>query len=218
MNEEYHLDELKIALDPAHPSHILPSSSYRIGPTLDVGCGAGQTLIAAYSAQPAFGVDIDIDALKLGKSLSSAVHFVCAKAEALPYRENSFSVVISRVALAYTEFGASLVEIARVLKPGGKLWMTLHGFAVPWRLAKAANLKGKLFFGYVLLNSALLHLSGRQFRFLGRCESFQSEAGITRLLQRSGFEDVSIARGAHFLVTASLAPPVRPERVISAVL
>src|SRR5262249_18921537 len=120
MSEAYHRGELAVALDPSHPSHILPPPLEARQLVLDVGCGAGQTLIAAYPDRVSFGLDIDRAALKLGRSLTDRVHFVCARAEALPWPDNSFDLVTARVSLAYTDIGRSLQEIRRVLKSGGR--------------------------------------------------------------------------------------------------
>lgn len=66
MSEQYHRGELKVALDPSHPAHILPPGLPRSHAVLDIGCGAGQTLIAAYPDRISYGVDVDVEALKLG--------------------------------------------------------------------------------------------------------------------------------------------------------
>jgi ubiquinone/menaquinone biosynthesis C-methylase UbiE len=202
LSEQYHLGELEVAQNPSHPAHILPPSVPIGSRILDVGCGAGQTLIAAYGEQLTFGIDIDLPALRLGRTLTNNVAFVCSKAEALPFRPAQFDLATARVSLAYTDIRRSLAEIHRVLKPGGSLWMTLHPFAIPWEQMKTSGWKGKLFFAYVLLNSTLFYLTRRQFPWFGKYESFQTKSGIRRALQRCGFSDVVIKQDRHFLVTA----------------
>lgn len=205
MSEQYHLGELEVAQNPSHPAHILPPPVPVRSRVLDVGCGAGQTLIAAYGQQLTFGIDIDLSALRLGQTLTENVAFVCSKAEALPFRPGAFDLVIARVSLAYTDICKSLKEIRRVLKPGGGLWMTLHPFAVPWEQVKRSGWKGKLFFLYILLNSTLFHLAQRQFPWFGKYESFQTPSGIRLALQRCGFAEITVEQGKHFLVTARVA-------------
>jgi SAM-dependent methyltransferase len=203
MGDPYHLAELKIALDAGHPAHILPPeipASHRV---LDVGCGAGQTLIAAYPGHFAVGLDPDIDALRLGSTLTQDVAFFCGRAEALPFAQASFDMVIARVSLAYTHIDRSLREIRRVLRPGGRVWMTLHPFGIPFQAARVGNLRGWIFFGYVLVNSVLFHFTRLQFRFLGGYETFQTKGGIRRALRANGFGDISISQERHFLVQAT---------------
>jgi len=202
MSEHYHREELKIALDPSHPAHILPPPLPRSQRVLEIGCGAGQTLIAAYPDRVSFGLDVDLDALKLGRSFADHVCFVCGKAESLPWPNGQFDMVIARVSLPYTNISISLKEIHRVLGKGGELWMTLHPFSIPWRQAKSSNYKGWIFFAYIVFNSVLFHLTQKQFPFLGRYESFQTESGISQALIENGFQGISIERGRHFLVTA----------------
>jgi ubiquinone/menaquinone biosynthesis C-methylase UbiE len=203
LSEAYHLGELRIAQDPRHPSHILPPPVPPGTRVLDVGCGAGQTLAVAYPEFETFGVDVDLSAMLFGQGqIAPSVRFTAGRAEQLPFVDGEFELVIARVSLAYTDIPASLKEIKRVLKPGGKLWITLHTFSVPWASAKQSNWKGKFFFAYIVLNSLCLHFFGRVGGFFGRFESFQTERGITRVLKRAGFTGISIEQGRHFVVTA----------------
>jgi ubiquinone/menaquinone biosynthesis C-methylase UbiE len=203
MSEYYHRAEIKIALDPCHPAHILPPPLPRSERVLDIGCGAGGTLIAAYSDRVSFGLDIDLDALRLGRSFTDHVCFVCGKAESLPWLNGQFDMVIARVSLPFTNISTSLKEIHRVLRKGGQLWIALHPFSIPWRKAESSNnYKGWIFFAYIVLNSVLFHFTLKQFPFLGRYESFQTERGISQALIKNGFQRISIERNKFFLVTA----------------
>jgi ubiquinone/menaquinone biosynthesis C-methylase UbiE len=198
---EYHLDELKIATDPTHPAHFNPE--IRPGErVLDVGCGAGQTLIATCPDRVSFGIDVDFEAMRFGRTLTQAVAFSAASAELLPFRSESFDVVIARVSLPYTRLSNSLAEIYRVLRPGGRFWTTLHPIDIPWKQATHANWKGWIFFGYVVTNGLLFHTTGRQFRFRGRMESFQTSGGVTRELSRLGFKNIRDSKGRFFVVEA----------------
>jgi len=204
LSEAYHLGEWRIAQDPNHPSHILPPSVPAGTRVLDVGCGAGQTLAAAYPHFETFGLDIDFDAMAFGRDrIASKVRFTAGRAEQLPFADAEFDLVISRVSLAYTNLPKSVGEISRVLKPGGKLWLALHSFAVPLASVRTSNWKGKIFFAYILLNSLALHFLGRAGSFFGRYESFQTNRGIRRILESAGFRNIVIERGHHFVVTAT---------------
>jgi ubiquinone/menaquinone biosynthesis C-methylase UbiE len=203
LSEAYHLGELRIAQDPRNPDRILPPPVAPGTRVLDVGCGGGQTLAVAYPDLESFGVDIDFAAVAFGKEqIAPKVQFTVGRAEQLPFADAQFDLVIARVSLAYTNIPNSLGEIRRVMKPGGKLWMVLHTFSVPWASAKKSNWKGKIFFAYIVLNSLALHFLGRVASLLGRYESFQTGRGMKRVLNRGGFTDIAIERGRHFVITA----------------
>lgn len=205
MSIDYHRSELAIAQDPSHPAHILPPPLPAGSRILDVGCGAGQTLIAAYPHCLSTGVDVDFEALAIGRTWNSQIQFVQARAEALPFPEGSFDAVVARVSLAYTELPQSLREIRRVLKSGGTVWMVLHPFAIPLATARAGSLRAWVFFAYIAVNSVLFHFAGTTFRFRGRCETFQTRKGIERALVKQGFKNLQISYGRHFVATAVAA-------------
>ncbi len=207
--EKYHLEELRIACRRWDPRCVLPEISPQHKRILDVGCGAGQTLIGCgVDGRRSWGVDVSIDALQLGKKLSQETNFVMAAGEALPFSDNSFDLIISRVALPYMRIALTLREMARVLRPGGSLWLTLHRLtytkAQLLRAATEADLRALGFQMYVLANGFCLHLFSRQIRFpfTTRCESFQTGSGMRRVLRKSGFEQIRIYQQQHFVVTA----------------
>ena len=86
MTDAYHLKEFAIAQDPTDPRHANPPPFPTDRRVLDIGCGAGQTLIACYGDRRPFGIDVALDALRLGRTLTNRVSFVCAAAERLPFR------------------------------------------------------------------------------------------------------------------------------------
>lgn len=203
MSIQYHQSELQIALDATHPEHILPPPLPQWAKLLDVGCGAGQTLIAAYPGRVCAGLDIDAEALEFGRTLTDSVRFVNGRAEAMPFRNGEFDVVIARVSVPYTNVGLCLKEMRRVVRDGGDVWLVLHSFSVAWEQARASGLKGKIFFLYILFNSLCFHLFGWQIPFVrGKYESFQMESSMRRALAENDFCEVAITRTRHFLVKA----------------
>jgi len=214
MNEiEYHLGELKIARTPGDPRRVMPVLPDSFGSILDLGCGIGQTLISCGLKPETFacGVDINEESLAFGKRASPHICFVCASGERLPFHDGSFEVVISRVSLPLMHIPGALQEIARVLKPGGCVWFTLHPFNVQREKIIAAirskDLKSFIYQVYIVINGICFHLTGRQFRFpfkQKRCESFQTIGGITRAMRQAGFELVRVEHGNFFVVTAVL--------------
>lgn len=210
---EYHLAELAIAKAKDDPRRVMPALPAQFGSILDLGCGAGQTLLAC-ELQPevfACGADIDEEALRYGRQMNGKIHFVRAGGEALPFAAQTFEVVISRVAIPYMHIPTALGEIARVLKPGGHIWFTLHPLALVrkwlWSALRNGKLKSVIYQSYTLLNGLLLHWFGNQVRFplnRARCESFQTERGITRALQAAGFTRVQTELNGQFFVVKAV--------------
>jgi ubiquinone/menaquinone biosynthesis C-methylase UbiE len=211
----YHLRELAVARDPASPAHLLPVIGAADRAILDIGCGAGQTLIAADldPSRAAVGLDVDHDALALGRTLTTAVEFVAGRAEALPFGADRFDLVISRVALPYADVPRAVREMARVLRPCGRCWLVLHPPSLAWRALATAARHGRartvLYQLYVLANDMSLALLGRQFAYplnRTRFESVQTTGGMRRALEQGGFEGVAVERGTFFVVTAVRRP------------
>jgi len=203
---EYHLRELEIARTPSDPRHVMPPALPGIRRVLDIGCGAGQTLIVAdMGAARKVGVDIDFEALRFGKQLSSDIDLVLATGEALPFRDSTYDLVISRVALPYMHIPNVIREAARVLVRDGVVWFVLHpvsrtswkaSFGSPRRIAVQV---------YISLNSLLFHFFGLQIRFPLRpekIESMQTRRGMSRCLRGAGFVDIEFQSGRQFVVMA----------------
>jgi predicted methyltransferase len=103
----------------------------------------------------------------------------------------------------------ALSEMFRVLKPGGRLWVTLH----PWSMTARDLLKSCKRFDARRVGSRLMVMANGltvmtvgvtlplPFRN-GGTESFQTRRGITRHLHRVGFDDVEFAQGESFTVSA----------------
>lgn len=211
MPSSYHLEELQIVRTAGDPRRSVPAYPCRCWKVLDVGCGIGQTLTAAEFSQAAelHGIEPDAAAVSLAQSQQEPrLRIIQAKAEALPYLDNTFDLVFARVSLPYTNIPRSLDEMRRVLKPRGYLWLTMH----PLRMEIDNMLRSLLHFSmksmidqiYVMTNSATFALTGRCVArpWNGTYESFQTAGGMRRALQRAGFQEIKIDRGRHFTVTA----------------
>jgi len=111
-----------------------PFSLGRLEPgerVLDVGCGAGtDSLVSALMVGPAGAVTgLDMTPEMLAKAWASAVDlgvdnvaFVAGEAEALPFPDGSFDVVISNGVIdLIPDKDAVFSELYRVLRPGGRI-------------------------------------------------------------------------------------------------
>lgn len=206
----YHLNELELARRPEDSRHLLPDIPSDCASILDVGCGAGQTLIALgekTAGRSTYGVDVDCAPLAVGRRMAPGIHFIAGVGERLPFREACMDMIVCRVSLPYMHIPRALREFHRILRPGGYLWLTLHPPAVVWKwLGRAllgGQIKGVIFNAYVLFNGTLFSCTGHQVRFFnGRCESFQTPRSIRGALAAAGFRSVQTHMGQHFLVTA----------------
>lgn len=209
--DSYHLRELEIARNPADPRRCLPIVPANCARVLDVGCGAGQTLLALNlpPTTEAWGVDVDHSAIALGKQLAPHFHLTVASGEQLPAEIGDVDFAYSRVALPYMEIHLALAEMARVMRPGGTLWLALH----PARMTlnecldavKHRQVRDFLARLYVLANGAWFWLTGRTFAApwgVRHTESWQSIRGMKLALARAGLEMTSVTRSAHFIMTA----------------
>lgn len=107
---------------------------------LDVGCGDGTYAIgAARRGALAVGIDHDADMVSAARERAAAerarVTWRLADAGALPFEDNTFDVVVAVTVLGLAEDPASiLVEVGRVLKPGGRVIVGELNRWSPWAL------------------------------------------------------------------------------------
>jgi SAM-dependent methyltransferase len=202
----YHEAELRVARDATNPQRLVPDPG-KATRILDIGCGAGQTIIALGCGGHSVGVDIDLSALRHASTgaMGEPLRVAAATGEHLPFRSGAFDFVYSRVALPYMNIPVALAEMHRVLRAGGRLWLSLHPVAIPLEQFQRGNLRGKLYAACTVANGCWFHFTGRTLQFGRRVrESIQTERGMRLALARAGFSDVAFHRTArHFTVTAS---------------
>jgi SAM-dependent methyltransferase len=101
---------------------------------LDLGCGDGWTT-AAFEGHGyrAVGLDVNGNRIRTARGRHPAVRFVAARAERLPFASGVLDAVFSFSVLQFTRRRVALAEVARVLKPGGRLVCVenLRGHALP---------------------------------------------------------------------------------------
>ena len=101
-------------------SHIFQKNQYDLS-ILDLGCGNGRHLnFLQHHSSLSFGQDFIFDMLQKNTNLNFKGKLVCAKAENLPFQDNSFDIVLAWGVLHYlssSETFKAISEIHRVLKP-----------------------------------------------------------------------------------------------------
>jgi ubiquinone/menaquinone biosynthesis C-methylase UbiE len=101
---------------------------------LDVGCGTGVLAVLLKrqgGGRTVVAMDIDSHILKLAsrnaaKGHAPGIHFLCASAHRIPFQTGFFDGVFSTLAfhhLAPSAKAAAVVEIVRVLRPGGQFFL-----------------------------------------------------------------------------------------------
>lgn len=100
-----------------------------ISTLLDVGCfdAAGTAWLHA-QASTVVGIDLDMEGLQIGRRLNHSVHLSCASATSLPFRADFFDCVVFSETLEHIPPESEYVvlqEIHRVLRPGGRLVLTV---------------------------------------------------------------------------------------------
>ena len=119
---------------------------------LDVGCGPGNLLVALSTDIPELLVGVDVDAIflsvgrseieKLIEKSSMTPVLLRAALPTLPFADASFDLVTCFLVMPHVpDDSVALTELARVLKPGGVLAISGHGFGFPLRYLKRFRLK-----------------------------------------------------------------------------
>jgi SAM-dependent methyltransferase len=119
------------------------------GPLVDVGVGgSGYTVIeAARAGQTAIGCDLSLEGLLAARRFAASegvadrTLWVCCSAERLPLASASFASALAIAVLEHVpDDAAALSELARVLEPGGRAWVTVpHALRHAWPVLRPPN-------------------------------------------------------------------------------
>lgn len=113
---------------------LVKTLSTRMTPkvVLDVGCGTGRLLDALASVYPGaavVGIDQSSGMVAAARSARPQLKLVQAAAEALPFRDQAFDLVVSTLSFHHwSDQATAASEIHRVLRPGG--WFALADASV----------------------------------------------------------------------------------------
>jgi SAM-dependent methyltransferase len=87
---------------------------------LDVGAGTGKASTPWHGRRiPAVAVEQSLAMIGEGRAACAGARYVCANAEAPPFRSGAFDLVTSAQSFHLFDPARALPEFARVLKPGG---------------------------------------------------------------------------------------------------
>lgn len=128
----YEAPALRAALDDAlHPGGAALTDELLAGAALpagalvaDLGCGAGITAsrLCERHRCVAVGIDLSQQLLRVGRQRDAALPLVRADAGRLPLADGVLDAVVAECSLStLPDLDTALTEVARVLKPGGRL-------------------------------------------------------------------------------------------------
>lgn len=153
---------------------------------LDIGCGVGRQMeVLAGQGCAVIGIDIDGAALKecRGKGLAA----IQAAAEHLPLRDAGVGAVLCRVVLPYTRESAVIREIGRILKPGGRCYLSGHGAGYYLRyIFQNFTFKQRVYGIRSLINTWILIQRGRVLPGFWGDTVYQSRRRLNRYYRENG--------------------------------
>ena len=110
------------------------------GDALDAGMGPGR--LAAELARRGWwvsGVDASAEMVAAARDRlpESAGRLHCASIEALPFDDHSFDLVTATGVLEYARLDSALMQLVRVLRPGGRLVVSYPNPSAPYGICKS---------------------------------------------------------------------------------
>jgi demethylmenaquinone methyltransferase/2-methoxy-6-polyprenyl-1,4-benzoquinol methylase len=160
---------------------------------LDLACGTGDIALRlrAAGARTVMGLDLTPRMLELARHKGGGVHYVTGDMGALPLAAGVVDVVTTGYGLRNVpDLDVALQEIARVLRPGGRL-LSLDFNRPDNRVVRA------LYLGYLELVGGLLgrvlHGDPDTYRYIpASIRRYPGAGGVARLMAAHGFTDVRI--------------------------
>jgi len=153
----------------------------------DVGCGEGWALQALLD-RGCRGVGTEVDDRCLEEARIAARPVVKAGAEAMPLDTNSVDGIIFAGVLPFTDEDAAFAELARVLRPGGKVEAYYLGIGFAVRdMVLGVSLRKRYYGLRSLINTVLMHTVRRTLPGRYGDTVYISHRRLGRLYARHGF-------------------------------
>jgi len=167
---------------------------------LVIGCGQGDEL-RLLEAAPVVAFDLSRNAVETAREMLPANAYLQADGMRLPFTDDSFDLVISSEVIEHIlEPEKMLVDVARVLRPGGTLILTTPNWHSFFGLAR--------WLGETLLR--------RPFTSDDQpVDHWSTPASLAKLLAAAGF-DVTARRGAWYFPPTGVGMRRLPDKLMAA--
>lgn len=159
-------------------------SQFKFNNCLDVGCASGYMVSQIANIFPTakyYGIDIYDKAIEYAKKAYPNIEFKVASADRLPFKDNTFDVVLFYETIEHVENPKDcLIEIKRVLEKDGTIILTMDSGSLLFRLVWFIweKTKGKIWQGAhlhpfhhseleQLIQSSGFKIKDKIFSFLG---------------------------------------------------
>ena len=172
---------------------------------LDLACGTGDIAFAvAARGAKAVGLDITHRMLELARAKSTAVTFLTGDMASLPFRSASFELVTTGYGLRNVpDLDTAIDEIARVLKPGGRL-LSLDFNRPESPIVRIAYLSYLTIVGSML--GWILHRDPDTYRYIpASIRRYPGARGVADRLAARGFDHVTVVPLLFGLMSLHLA-------------
>lgn len=190
--QRYALENWRLAyLDRLRAADVLQGPT---SPLVDVGVGgSGYTVIeAARGGRPAIGCDLSLEGLLIAREfarlegVAERTLWVCCSAEKLPLASASTGSALAIAVIEHVpDDQAALRELARVLAPGGRAWVTVpHGLQNISSIFRLAN--------------------RRHDRRLGHLRRYEAET-LVEAARVNGLEPLDVQFSGHAIKVLQLA-------------
>ena len=191
-----------------------------ISRVLDIGCGAGQDMLPFIEKKQAFcvGIDVGEELGKVGSSLAEKtdfrenISFARSMGEDLPFADESFDVVLCRIAITLMNNQKAIAEVSRILRPGGVFLLKTHSpqFYLGMIKQRFSTLSARQL-AYPIISLAggtFQMITGRypSIDFLKGREVFQTRGTLERELRKHSMEikrlmpDTNIEAPSYYIV------------------